>query len=735
MPNKQLTATVRLNTKQAEQKLKNIAKAIDIINNSVNRQSNTYSKVNTALRKTTSQTTKAKVETDKWATSAKKVNTNFKKTGGVLSGITRNLKTLVATYAGIMGARAVLNTSDIITSAENKLNYLNGGDAQQTQLSMDKIYGTAQRSRSNYGDMVANVSKSMTLASGAFQDNVDNAIRFQEIMSKAYTVGGASAAEQSSSMYQLIQALGSGVLQGDELRSVREGAPIAYKEIEKFAQGVFNSTESLKDMASQGMITSDIVVAAMMQAGDSIDEAFEKTDMTFAQAGNNIKNMAIKAFEPVLQKLNDALNSEVGQTMLQGIGQTFNLIAKGLMWVMNLFGKFFTWCADNWNWLKYIIMGAITVLLAYTAVMVATSILRIGLWIAEHWQMLLIIGTLIAMVGMIVWVANTAASGCEFVVKALALVGLAIILIGLITGSTVLIIIGIIVALAAVIISFLDWIVGAFYVGIAFIYNLWFGLVDGVIQMFASIIDPIAGIIEWFVNAWNGAFTNVGGAFANFCGQLLSGLIGLVKPFAKLLDKIFGWDTNSAISEAQKSMKSWGKAEGAVTYSIETPTIKRLKYSDAWDYGVKKGESWQASINDFGGNIQNKIKGLSDRFGTFGASNNDKFNSLLTDPKYQLDGNYDPSNVLDSIGRGVGDIGNDTGSIADSMELTQEDMEYLRRIADMEWKKEFTTANITVDMSNYNTINGDGDLDGIVTKLSDKLREEMNVLADGVYAY
>ena len=80
------------------------------------------------------------------------------------------------------------------------------------------------------------------------------------------------------------------------------------------------------------------------------------------------------------------------------------------------------------------------------------------------------------------------------------------------------------------------------------------------------------------------------------------------------------------------------------------------------------------------------------------------------------------------------DIAGDTGAISDSMDLTEEDLDYLRRIADMEWKKEFTTANITVDMSNYNTINGESDLDGIVTQLSDKLREELNVVANGVYA-
>ena len=72
--------------------------------------------------------------------------------------------------------------------------------------------------------------------------------------------------------------------------------------------------------------------------------------------------------------------------------------------------------------------------------------------------------------------------------------------------------------------------------------------------------------------------------------------------------------------------------------------------------------------------------------------------------------------------------------MAKSMDLAEEDLKYLRELAEKEWKKEYTTANITVDMSNFNTINNDGDLDGIVTKLRDKLYEEMNSLADGVYA-
>lgn len=102
------------------------------------------------------------------------------------------------------------------------------------------------------------------------------------------------------------------------------------------------------------------------------------------------------------------------------------------------------------------------------------------------------------------------------------------------------------------------------------------------------------------------------------------------------------------------------------------------------------------------------------------------------DNQYDLDTDkYNP----DKLNKGVGNIDKNTGKMADSMELADEDLKYLRDVAEREWKKEFTTANIVVDMNNYNTIDGDNDLDGIVTKLSSKLYDELDYLANGTYGY
>jgi len=104
-----------------------------------------------------------------------------------------------------MGAKAVMNTTDTLIGSQNKLNYVNAqslgasgikdgvySDAtlDLTQQSLDKIYASAKKVRTSYTGMMANVSKTMTLAGGAFGNNIDNAIRFQEIMAEAYAVGG-----------------------------------------------------------------------------------------------------------------------------------------------------------------------------------------------------------------------------------------------------------------------------------------------------------------------------------------------------------------------------------------------------------------------------------------------------------------------------------------------------------------------------------------------------------------
>ncbi len=418
MANKQLTAKVRLNTTQAEQKLKKIAKAIDALNNAVGKQTNAYNQVNKALGKTVTIKAKVKQKTDETTKSTKQWSNALSEVNKKLNGSSRSvgmiggkLKRLADTYLGVMGMGAIVSTSDMITSAENKLNYINSGDKNLTQDAMDKMYASSQRVRMGYGDMMSNVSKSMALAGDAFDNNTNKAIRFQEIMAEAYAVGGASAQEMSSSMYQLIQALGSGILAGDELRSVREGAPLAYKEIEKFAQKIYECDDSLKEMASDGLITADIVTAAIMQSGNAMDKAFAQTEQTFAQTWEQIKNVAIYAFKPVAKMLRTALNDAIDNGLLQKVETVFSNIAKGIMITFKIVGNVIRWIADNWDWLQHIVISGIMLMMTYymikMGVAIYCAIQEFIAWVMVNKAMLtniLIIGIVIMALMLLIYV-------------------------------------------------------------------------------------------------------------------------------------------------------------------------------------------------------------------------------------------------------------------------------------------------------------------------------------------
>ena len=686
---KGIKTSVKLDVKDVDRQLKKIERRITKLQTLMNQSDTTVNRLNHSLGRV--DTSNRKV-----AKSADRIGKSYRDANSAVSVLTKNLRTLASTYLGIMGAKAVTGASDTITSAENRLNQMNGNNPQQTQQTMDKMYASAQKARMDYSAMMQNVSKSMTLAPDAFQGNIDNAIRFQEIMAEAYTLGGASAAEQHSSMYQMIQGLGSGILQGDELRSVREGAPLAYKEIEKFAQGVYNTEESLKDLASRGMITSEIVVSAMMQAGAGIDEAFAKTDMTFAQAFTNMRNVAMKSFEPVLQRLNDALNSDVGVAVINGIGTALYVVAQALLIVFNWIEKIYNFIVSNWSTIEKIISTFGLLLGIYVANQVASLVVIFNNFIVGG-----VVGVLKLISKITTLIKTLGWSTTMFTIFGVAL--------NMWAWIAIAALLAIIVAVIWVADSFVDacgivvgavfWVLGIIHNVIAFIINLFVGFVS----IFAVLLNNMTVAVNNFVQ---GAKVK----FWEWVQDCLNGT-GLIAKAVSKIAELFGLDSisiDTKINNAKGKMQEYADVSDTVSKAFQIAPYTDLK--DMYNKGYGHG-------SDFGNGVQGW---LSDKLKMDGLSE-------IIAPTSGVSGVFDPSKALDGIK-------DDTGKISDSMELTKEDLEYLLRVADMEWKKEFTTANITVDMSNYNTINGEGNLDGIVTRLADKLYEELDMVANGVYA-
>lgn len=212
-------------------------------------------------------------------------------------------------------AVAAAQTADELTSIRSRLNLINDG-SQTTAEIMNKVFDAAQRSRGSYTDMADSVAKLNMLAKDAFSSN-DEAIAFVEQLNKQFKISGASVQEASAAMYQLTQSMAAGKLQGDEFHSIMENAPLLAQSI---ANEMGMTVGQLKEMSSQGLITSDIIKEALFNSAEETNAKFAEIPMTFAEVGQSIQNEMIQAFQPVLEQISAIPQSGEFQALSEGIG-------------------------------------------------------------------------------------------------------------------------------------------------------------------------------------------------------------------------------------------------------------------------------------------------------------------------------------------------------------------------------------------------------------------------------
>ena len=212
-------------------------------------------------------------------------------------------------------AVAAAQTADQLTSIRSRINLINDG-SQTTAEIMEKVFDAAQRSRGSYTDMADSVAKLNMLAKDAFSSN-DEAIAFVEQLNKQFKISGASVQEASAAMYQLTQAMAAGKLQGDEFHSIMENAPLLAQSI---ANEMGLTVGQLKEMSSQGLITSDIIKEALFNSAEETNAKFAEIPMTFAEVGQSIQNEMIQAFQPVLEQISSIPQSGEFQALSEGVG-------------------------------------------------------------------------------------------------------------------------------------------------------------------------------------------------------------------------------------------------------------------------------------------------------------------------------------------------------------------------------------------------------------------------------
>ena len=238
-------------------------------------------------------------------------------------------------YIGAAGAAFSLSKlvglSDTLAGNKARLELIVDDGGSVNELNK-KIYASAMRARASYTDTAATISRLGLLASDAFNSN-DEMIAFTELMNKNFTIGGASTQEQSSAMYQLTQAMASGRLQGDEYRSIIENAPLLAKAIEDYMRNVQGAEGAMKDWSSEGLLTADVIKAALFSTADEVETRFARIPMTWGQVWTMASNIAIRALNPLLSAINWLANniSVIGPVVL-GLGTAFLVFQVAAHW-------------------------------------------------------------------------------------------------------------------------------------------------------------------------------------------------------------------------------------------------------------------------------------------------------------------------------------------------------------------------------------------------------------------
>lgn len=621
--------------------------------------------------------------------------------------LTNTIKRAVAAYVSIQTVGKALNISDELVQTTSRLNMMNDG-VQTTAELVNMVYAAAQDARGSFSQMADVVARFGNNAKDAFSSS-EEVVAFADLIQKQMTIAGASTQEAANAELQLSQALGSGVLRGDELNSIFEQAPNLIQNIADYLDVPIGK---IREMAADGELSADVVKAAIFSAADDINSKFNEMPMTWGQIWQSMQNTALIAFQPVLQRLNDLANSEAFQTFIQGAIEAMATLANILLNVFEIAASVGAFIGDNWSIIAPIIYGVIAALGAYLAIMgIVNAITAIS-----------------AAIDATKAAADALAAGQTFL-WTVQQYGLNAAL----AACPITWIIVLIIALIAIIFAVCNAI--AKMTGIA---NSGFGVITGgvnvVIQLFKNlgltvanialgIGNAIAALASNMMTAFHNAICNVQSWFYNLLSTALSVIEGICAALNKLPFVEFDYSGISSAADdyAAKASEAAGNKEDyqSISDAFNEGFTTFDAFQDGWaSDAFNAGAAWGDGIADKVSNFS-----LSDVFGQTDIPNVGDYTSGFND-----------AIANSGVGDSIGNIDDNTGKIKDSLDVTEEDLKYLRDIAEQEAINRFTTAEINVDMSGMqNTVNSGDDIDGFMTKLTDSVNEAVDNMTEGVH--
>ncbi|HBG4073812.1 TPA: tape measure protein [Clostridioides difficile] len=687
-----------------------------------------------------------------------------------------SVKKITGAYMSLKTLGGLGSLSDQMTNTNARLSLINDGQLSDGGLNK-MIFQSAERSRASYLDTAQIVSRIGMNAGSAFSSTRE-IVSFAEQLNKKFVIAGASTEEMNSALLQLTQGLGSGVLRGEELNAVFESAPNIIKSIADYLDVDIGK---IRGMASEGMLTADIVKNSLLAASAETNAQFEKMPYTLGQIFTSIKNNAVMIFGAIQKKIEDTVSSRgfrtfitdvtdslyilgnVGYKVFNGIIDLlsspafrgfFNmtivgisLISQGFGWLLTVIGSVINFIAQGWSIIQPILITSIVLWGLYKTAVLAGALvtaIQVGWTALQTFWTNLLNGSLLTNIMM-----NIAA---KISTDALS-------------GSMLLLITTIVMVVAAVAL-----VIAAIFVGVA-IFNHFAktsisatGVVVGVFyflgtciyDVFAGAWNIVMAFAEFFVNSFNiviynvqmlfykfqnfviNAMGDVGGSFDNCATALanafvsaaniaIKGINGVIKTLNLIPGvniKTFG--SLDKIDSFVKQYKDYQKTlkEPVKPAEWKAPTMKLKNPVDSFKKGYEVGQ-----------NLENKIKDAFDISKIAEKAKKDLGLDDIWDDKYGLGDRFGSAGLnspLNDAAKGAKDTAGNTAKMAKTMDKSQEDLKYLRDIAEQETINRFTGVNIKIDMNNTNNISRDTDVDGIVNVLTEKLNDAMVVSAEGI---
>lgn len=594
------------------------------------------------------------------------------------SNLVSAIKRMAGAYLSIQTAGKILEMSDEITQTTSRLNMMNDG-LQSTADLHNMVYVAANDARGSLGDMASVVARFGNNAKDAFSSSAE-VVQFANLVQKQMTIAGASTQEAANAELQLSQALGSGVLRGDELNSIFEQAPNLIQNIADYLDVPIGK---IRSMAQDGELSADVVKQAVFAATDEINANFESMPMTWGQMWTVFQNNATMAFQPALQRLNDLANTDGFQTFTTNAINDLAVVAGVVLDIFEGIGSVGTFVSDNWQIIGPIVEGVAAALTVYYG-----------------WQLLSTSATKAAAAAQ--WIYNAAMNANPAAIVAIS-IGALIVLIGILANK---------------------------FTGTGHIAQSVFGMITGginvVIQYFKNWGLTVADIFIGIWNAGGACATNVEIAFHNAISHvqalwynMLSTALTVVSGICSALNKLpfvdfdYSGITGAADNYASKAAAAAGNTKDYA--SVPAAFSKGVKTYDTYQKGwvndaYTAGAAW-------GDGVTSKIKNTLSSKATNIPNANNYPNALAS------------SNAATAAN--TADTAKNTAKTANTLSASSEDLKYLRDIADREYVNKFTTAQIKVEMINHNNVNNDMDLDGMAEHLRSKIEEEMNAAAEG----